>query len=631
MAYMGNLLRVNLTTSTCTTETIDEKVAREYVGGAGYGTYLLYTELKAGIDPLGPENKIVFATSPLSANNIPGGGSVMICFKSPATGGWGQARSGGEFGPTMRKAGFDFIVVEGKSEKPVYLEIFEKQATLKDASHLLDKNTEERNDWLEQSMPKEARKPSVMCIGPAGDNCVSIAAVMCKDRAAARGGGGAVMGSKNFVGIVAAGSVRSEPADKKELARALKDSLHTIIKDNAETRDGFNEFGTTADISATGEGGDLPTGNWRSNSWEHGPDLFDHFQANNLVRPLACYAGCPIACGRVCKVSEGPYKTPEHAGGEYETVAAFSAFPLSNDMDAAVHCGYLCNLLGLDTISAGALIAFAMECYENGIITAEDTDGLDLSWGNTEVMPMLLHKMAFREGLGEILSHGVKVAAEKLGKNAEEFAVHVKGLEGAAHDARASKALALTYATGSRGMCHIQPLDGVSYDKGKADFGMIKFGARDPNEVDRYEEVGKGRDVAIMQRGHLLCDIITTCKFMTYAGLTLDHWAQLLSATTGWDVTDEELYKVGERTINLQRMFNIREGFGRKDDQLPKRAMTLPQTGPYAENQDCVVNDFDTMLDEYYETNGWDKETGHPSAEKLAELGLSELVAAHSN
>lgn len=624
--YMGNLLRVNLSSLTYSIEKIDEKILRQYVGGCGYATYLLYTELKAGIAPLSPENKLVFATSPLSANNVPGGGSVMVCFKSPATGGWGQARCGGNFGPTLRKASFDFLVIEGKAEKPVYIEIFNDKISFKDATVLLDKNVEERDRYVTENMPKEAKNPSAMTIGIAGDKMVKFASVMCKDRAAGRGGGGAVMGSKNLLAIVVSGSTPFEHADKKEFIKSVKEVMSVILDENTETRDCFFEYGTTGDMGATWEGGDLPTKNWRSNSWEAGPELFDHFQEKNLIKASPCYSGCPVSCARVCKVDDGLYKTPEHVGGEYETVAAMSAFTMSKDMDAAVHCGYLCNLYGLDTISTGGVLAFAMDCFEHGVIGLKDTDNLEFSFGSTSSMPEMIRKIAYREGIGNILAEGVKVASEKLGEKSKPFAIHVKGLEGPAHDARASKALALNYATASRGMCHIQPMDGVSFDKGKASFGMVKYGASDPNLIERYDEKGRGKDVAIMQRGHSICDILSTCKFMTYAGLTLVDYAKMLANSTGWNVTDDELYKVGERVINLQRMFNIREGFSRKDDVLPKRLLTLPETGPFKNTQECVVQNFNALLTEYYKANGWDTETGRPTDEKLSELDLLEIT-----
>jgi aldehyde:ferredoxin oxidoreductase len=618
--YMGQILRVDLSSGGCTIETIDENKARKFVGGVGYAAEILFNELKPGIDPLGQENKIVFATSPLSDNIVPGGGSVSICFKSPLSNAWGESRSGGNFGPDLRRAGFDLVIFEGKSEKPVYLEILDGKASLKDASLLVGKDVYEKTELIEEEMPSSIKHKSVMCIGPAGENQVSFASIMCRDRAAGRSGGGAVMGSKNILAIAVAGSLKVNHANPKAFMAAVKKAVKTIREN--EVRDWFNEFGTTADLAGADESGDFPTKNWRTNNWGFGTELFDHFQKENLIRPNQCYSGCPIGCGRVCQVKEGPYKTPEHEGGEYETVAAFTAFSLNKDMDAAVHCGYLCNKWGMDTISAGAMIAFAMDCYNEGILTKEETEGIDLSWGNTSALPLLVEKIAFRKGFGDILANGVRAAAEKIGNGADKLAIHVKGMEGPAHDARSSKTLGLGYGTASRGMCHIHPLEGMSYDKGKMDFGMQKYGVRDPEQVGQWDEKGKGKDTALLQRGLILPDVLTTCKFMCYAGITPDHWAEMLSGTTGWDINGEELIKVGERVLNLQRMFNVRESLGRKDDMLPERVLSMPESGDFKDEKQCIMKDYDALLDEYYEACGWDKKTGVPTREKLVELGL---------
>jgi aldehyde:ferredoxin oxidoreductase len=619
--YMGQILRVDLSAGSCKIEAIDEIKARKFVGGVGYAAEILFNELKPGVDPLGPENKIIFATSPLSDNLVPGGGSVSICFKSPLSKTWGESRSGGNFGPDLRRAGFDMLIFEGKSEKPVYLEVLDGKASLKDASWLVGKNIYQKTDLIEEKMPPDRKHKSVMCIGPAGENLVSFASIMCRDRAAGRSGGGAVMGSKNILAIAVSGSSKVNHADPKAFMKAVKDAMQTVK--SHEVRDWFNEYGTTGDLAGADESGDLPTKNWRANNWGSGTELFEHFQEKNLIRPNQCYSGCPIGCGRICQVKEGPYKTPEHEGGEYETVAAFTAFSLNKNMDAAVHCSYLCNKWGMDTITAGSMISFAMDCYQEGILTKEKADGMDLSWGNTSVLPPLLEKMAFRQGIGDILADGVREAAKKIGNGADKLAIHVKGLEGPAHDPRSGKTLGIAYGTANRGMCHIHPLEGMSYDKGKQDWGMLKYGVRDPEQIDQWDEKGKGKDCALLQRGLILPDILSTCKFMCYAGITPDHWASMLSATTGWDIDGQELIRVGERVINLQRMFNVRESLNRNDDMLPKRLLSMPEFGAFKDKKECIIKDYHEMLDEYYEACGWDIKTGVPTEDKLRELDLN--------
>jgi aldehyde:ferredoxin oxidoreductase len=618
--YAGKLLRVNLTRGHCSVEPLEEHIIRRFIGGAGFGAHLLFRELKAGIDPLGPDNKIVFSTSPLSENIVSGGGSIVLCFKSPLTNGWGESRCGGNFGPDLRRAGFDAIIAEGRSEHPVYLEVINGSPCLKDASSLVGKDVYEKTDWIVENLPKEYRNKSVLCIGPAGENLVRFASVMCRDRAAGRNGGGAVMGSKNLLAVAVTGDGKIEHADEKSYVAAVRNAMGAV-KEN-ELCSGFNQFGTIGDMPANDEDGDWPSKNWRSNNWGKGAELFDHFQEKNLLRPNQCYTGCPIGCGRICEVKEGPYITPKHEGGEYETITVFTSYVLNEDMDVAVHCDYLCNKLGLDTISAGAMIAFAMDCYAENILDKSQTDGLDLTWGNSEVLPLLLHKIAFKEGVGELLAEGVERASKKIGNGSEKLAIHVKGLEGPAHDPRSGKLLGIAYGTANRGMCHIHPLEGMAFDRGKMTWGMKKYGLRDPNQVDRWDEKGKGRDCSLLQHGLILPDILSTCKFMSYAGVTPEHWAEMLSASTGWKVGGEELITIGERVHNLQRLFNVREGFRRKDDQLPDRVLSIPEFGAYKDEGNCVIQDYQALLDEYYEASGWDIETGIPGKEKLQELGL---------
>ena len=622
--YSGQILRVNLSNKSFKSEPLDGVKARKFIGGAGYGAEILYSELKAGIDPLGPENKLVFATSPLTCNVVAGGGSITVCFKSPLTGAWGESRCGSNFGPDLRRAGYDIIIVEGKSEAPVYLAIANGKARLEDATNLVGKDVYEKTDLVEAAEAINGKKPTVMSIGQAGEKLVLFASIMARDRAAGRCGGGAVMGSKNLLAISVSGTVKPNHANAEGFGIATRAAIKTIK--NSEMRDGFNKFGTIGDMPANDEDGDWPTKNWRSNSWGKGAALFDEFQENYLVKAKGCYSGCPIGCARVCEVKGGKYKTPVHEGGEYESISAFTSFLLNKNMDTAVYCDYLCNKWGLDTISSGAMIAFAMECYENGILTEKDLDGIDLTWGNSEVLPLMLEKIAFRQGIGDTLADGVRKAAMKLGNGAEKFAIHVKGLEGPAHDPRSGKVLGIAYGTANRGMCHIHPLEGMAFDRGKVHWGMLAHGARDPETVDRWDEKGKGADCALLQRALILPDILTTCKFMSYAGLDPEHWAQMLAESTGWDIDAEELLQVGERVINIQRLFNMREGLGRKDDILHERVLSIPEFGAYKDETECVIHEYEAMLDEYYEACGWDVETGIPGKIKLQELGLGEYL-----
>jgi len=617
--YAGKQLRIDLDRWESREEPLDAAAQRLYIGGAGYGARLLYDELPKGVDPLGPDNIMVLATGPLSLSQVPGGGSIVLCFKSPLTGIWGESRVGGDSGPELKKAGFDYVIVKGRSSKPVWMWIHDGKCEFRDASHLLGLTVPDKTDALRKEVGEP--KAAVLCIGPAGEHLVKISSVMSDDRAAGRCGGGAVWGAKNLIAIVIKGSQRVEAADPAGFKSVVK-KTHDEIK-HIPGFLGLQSGGTIGDIPSNDDGGDWPTKNWSSNSWGKGLELHEHYLAKNFIKGFACYRGCTIACARWIGVKEGPFQTPEHGGAEYESISCFTAYVMSENMDAAVHCTYLCNVLGLDTISTGALIAFAMECYEKGLLSDIDMDGLDLRWGNAEILPVMVKKIAYREGLGDVLAEGVRLASRKIGRGAEDFAVHVKGLEGPAHDPRSGKALAITYATGNRGMCHIHPLEGMAWDRGKLDWGMIKYGVRDPNDVERWDEKGKGRDVALLQDGLALPEVLGTCKFYMYGGVTVDHWAEMVSALTGWPIDGRELLKISERVINLQRLFNAREGITRQDDQVPARVRALPSFGKYSTEPECEVVDLDGMLSEYYQHRGWDPETGIPTPEKLSELGLS--------
>lgn len=616
--YSGKQLRISLNNKKVKVEDIDAGIMRQYLGGAGYGVRVLYDELKKGVDPLSKENKLIFATSPLTANRIPGGGSIMLCFKSPLTDTWGESRCGGDFGPDLKRAGFDAVILEDRSDEPVYLVINDGQVSFKPAKHMRGKSVMEKIGMIRDELGD--KKISVMCIGPAGEKLVKVSNIMFEQRAAGRCGTGAVMGSKNLIGIAVKGSQELKVAYPDRLKEAIKVTIK-ILKES-KIAAGFKEHGTTGDMVTNDAAGDWPTKNWHSNSWGKAEKLYDQFYHNHLVRNHGCYTGCPIACGRIAEVKEGRYKTPVHEGAEYESLSAFTAFVLNENLEAAIHATYLCNEYGIDTISAGGIIAFAMECYEHGIIKKGDIGGLDLSWGNPDILPELVKMIANREGIGDILAEGVKVAAEKLGGGAEQFAIHGKGLEAPAHDARSGKVLAVAYGTANRGMCHIHPLEGMAYDSGKLDWGLVKYGVPDPNTVDRWGEEGKGKMVKILQDGLILPDILNTCKFFMYAGIYVDHLANILSAITGWDMDGWELLKVGERVFNLQRMFNMREGFSKKDDIIHERVRKKPAFGLYENEERCAIKDYEGMLDEYYRARGWDVKTGMPSKEKLKELGL---------
>lgn len=617
--YAGQQLRVNLDVWEAVAEPISEEMSRKYLGGAGYAARLLYDELEKDVDPLGPENMMVLATGPLSLSQVPGGGSLMLCFKSPLTNIWGESRVGGDSAPDLKKAGFDYVIIKGASPEPVYLVIQNGTWEFRKAAHLLGMTVSEKSAAIRQELGDN--RFSVLCIGPAGERKVKISAVMSDDRAAGRCGGGAVWGAKNLLAVAIKGTKKVVAADPDGFKKSVKDT-HDGIKKNPMFL-GMQSAGTIGDIPGNDDGGDWPSKNWQSNSWGKGSALYDHYEAKNFIKGFGCYKGCTMACARWVNVKDGKYTTPEHGGAEYESISCFTAYVMSEDMDAAVHSTYLCNEYGLDTISTGAMIAFAMECFEHGLWEEQDLQGLDLQWGNAEVLPLLVKQIAFREGIGNVLAEGVRNAANIIGQGSDEFAIHVKGLEGPAHDPRSGKALAITYATGNRGMCHIHPVEAMAWDRGKLDWGLMKYGVPDPNEVERWDEDGKGGVVAMLQNGLALPDIVGTCKFYMYGGVTVDHWAEMIAALTGWEIDGRELLKISERVINLQRLFNVREGITASDDRLPERVKAIPSFGKYSAEEACGVTDLHAMLQEYYQTRGWDAVTGSPLPQKLEELGLA--------
>lgn len=614
-------LRVNLSEGTHVNEIVETKLLEQLCGGVGYAANLLYEELESGTDPLGPENKLILATGPLTHPLVPGGGSLELCFKSPLTNAWGESRVGGDFGFQLKQAGFDYLILEGTARQPSILVISDDSVQIRKAKELQGKLVSEKTAIIREKFADDDYE--IVTIGPAGENLVAFSTVMVGDRAAGRVGAGSVFGSKNLLAIAVKGTGTIPLRDRSSLVKTVR-KINSTIKENPDSS-GFAEHGTTGDMGACDESGDWPTKNWQSNSWGRGDELYQEFFENNLVTNEGCYTGCPISCGRRAKVEGGKFETPEHGGAEYESISVFTAFVLNEDVDAAVHSTYLCNEYGLDTISTGANIAFLMDCFDNGLISKEQTGDLDLSWGNQDALPKLVKQIALREGIGKLVANGVASAATQIGEEAGELAVHVKGLEGPAHDPRSGKTLGVSYGTANRGMCHIHPVEAMAYDSGKEDFGLSKYGLPNPDEVPRWSEKDKGRIVKTLQDGGMVPDLLGTCKFFMYVGVTLDDYAEMLQSVTDWNLNGEDLLTAGERANNLQRLFNNREGIAKEKDQIPERVKAQPGFGKYQSEFDCSIKDYQRMLIDYYRARSWDETTGKPSRRKIKELGLDRF------
>ena len=617
---IGRILRVNLTDGKMSKEELSEGIMRKFFGGRGLGAKILFDELMPGIDPLGPENKLIFATGPVTGAPFTGNAKFAVLAKSPLTGLFGEAYSGGFFGPELKFAGYDAIVFEGKSETPVYLWIRNGEVELRDASHLWGKITGEVQDAVLAEVRDERAK--VACIGPGGEKLVGFASIV-NDlvSAAGRCGMGAVMGSKKLKAVAVRGTQKLKLADEVGFAKATRMASEEAWGGWGE---GFHKHGTGGILGAQNETGRLPTKNFAKGTFDGADKITGETMTETiLVNRKACFA-CRNACKRVVEAEE-PYSVdPEYGGPEYETTAAFGSLCMNSDLVSVAKCNELCNKYGIDTISAGVVIAFAMECYEKGLLTKDDTAGVDLTWGNHEAIVRLVEMIAKREGLGNLLADGVKRAADRIGKGAESYAMHVKGLELPMHEPRGKVGVGLSYATSNRGGCHNRSPHDDYWGEGKLapEIGLTSRLARDR----LYTGPEKAEQVVLGQNWWGALDTLIVCIFAIFpGGISIDTLAGIISSVTGWKVTPSELMTVGERAWNIARAFNVREGLTRKEDTLPVRFTEPLPDGLYKGK--AIPNDtLQRLLDHYYESRGWNKENGVPTRAKLESLGLKEIA-----
>jgi aldehyde:ferredoxin oxidoreductase len=613
---MGRILNVDLSSGQIEEEPLDETLCRDFLGGYGIGAKILYDRMAPGADPLGPDNLLGFFTGPLTGSpSIEGNRFVVVC-KSPLTDTWGDANCGGTFGPHLKFAGYDGIVFSGISEKPVYLCIEEGKAELRDASSLWGKDTNETEDILKETMGatkgRRGKKVEVACIGQSGENLSLLAGVINdKGRAAGRSGVGAVMGSKRLKAIAVSGTAKVPLADPDK-AKALRKEY---IKRKGGFHDILAQYGTVGITGDSAMSGDSPVKNWGG----VGPVDFssgkDKFHQDTVIayqdHKYGCWQ-CTIACGGHMSVKEeGPYQGVAHHKVEYETAASWGTMTLTDDFPAMIKINELCNLYGFDTIGAGCTAAFAVECYENGILTKEDTGGLELNWGNEAALVSLVEKMAFREGIGDVLADGVRRAAQKIGKGAEAYAMHVQGSEVPMHDPKFEPALATTYKMDATPARHTQ---------GHAGMPPIVEGWP---EHDKYEYSGKGElQKKCMELVHVV-NAAGVCLF-AYVSYDWDFVPDFLTAVTGWEIDTDECCRIGERIANVRHAFNLREGLNPIQFEVPKRILgDPPQTEGNVRN---VTVDIDTQVREYCAVMDWDPNTAVPSKERLRSLGLEKIA-----
>lgn len=608
---MNRIIDVDLSSRKVELIELSEEILKKYIGGSGIGTKLLWDHRSYEGEPLSEHSPLVFMTGPFANTPALTSGRHALIFRSPLTGMFGESDCGGTWGPTLKRAGYDGIIVKGKAESPVYLWCNEEGVEIRNAVHVWGKDTYETEEVLRS---ETAAKAVTACIGPAGERQVKIASVMHDGRAAraaARCGPGALMGAKKLKAITVYGSKETAVHDRKALISALG-KIGRTIKENMA---GMTLLGTGGGLISFEELGSLPLQNWRrSERWQEGAlkitgaSMKDRIGSGNY----GCER-CIVRCGRTVKVESGPYAGLEGAGPEYESLASLGSLCLVSDVEAIAMANDLCNRYGLDTISTGSLIAFAMEAFESGIITSRDVDGLDLTWGNAGSMIEMVKMIGENRGFGATLALGVREAARVLGGGTENFAVHANGLEFPMHDPRAYMSLAIEYSTAARGACH---LSGLSHAFERA-ITLPEIGLNEvPNRLD-FEQ--KGRLTALSQDVCGMFDSLKICKFMLFGGLKLTHICEWYYCITGRKITPADFILTGERIFNLKRLFNLKCGYNPEVcDTVSSRILNLPKEG---QDWKTRLPDLALLKEDYYKHRGWD-ERGIPTEQKLNSLGL---------
>jgi aldehyde:ferredoxin oxidoreductase len=599
--YIGKILNVDLSSGKLGETSMDENIARKFLGGKGLGLKLIHNEFKSDIDPLGPDNTIVFATGPATGTSFPTSGRYHVITKrSPLTGLIGSANSGGKWGPYLKFAGYDAVVIKGASETPVYLRIVNGKAKLVDATDIWGMTTFSTTDKILEEVGEQ--KASVACIGPAGENLVSIACIINeKYRAAGRCGAGAVMGSKKLKAIAVYGSGKVPIARPDEMKERTKGAIDKV-KENPVTSQGLPTYGTAILVNIINEHGAYPSRNFQTGFFPEADKQSGETLAKTyLTGKKGCW-GCSISCGRVIAVPGGPFGVSESEGPEYETIFAFGSDCGVADLEAIIKANHLSNELGLDTISMGSTIACAMELVEKGIIPVSKLHGLDLKFGNAAAMVEAVWRTAYRVGIGADLALGSRKLAEKYG--APDLSMAVKGLEIPAYDPRSIQGMGLNYATANRGGCHVS-----GYMVSPEILGL-------PQKLDPYATTDKAQWTKTFQDFTSVVNSAVVCLFNTFA-LGVPDYAGLLSSITGWDLSDNELLMIGERVTNIERLMNNQYGAEEGQDTLPKRFLEEKMPEGPAKGQ---ISHLSEMLPEYYAIRGW--ENGRPTRTKLEELGL---------
>jgi len=615
--YIGKILLVDLTLGKIEEVVLPDVIYRSFLGGYGLGARILYERMKPNAKPLGPDNIIGFAPGVLTATGAPMSSRYEIFAKSPLTTAWGQANSGGHFGHEFKAAGYDAVFFSGISQKPVYLFIHNGSAELKDAAHLWGKDTVQTEKILQSEL--NDRSVRVACIGPSGEDLSLISCVINDGgRAAARSGLGAVMGSKHLKAVVVRGNKKMTVADPEQLKSLRAGFVKGIRESQDFMTNVLKDYGTCGTVREFVMTGDAPIKNWSLSGIEAFPNI-DKIHKGNVtkyqVKKFAC-AGCPVSCGGIIKIDGGPYGLSEGHKPEYETLASFGTLCLNDDVESIIKANDICNRYGLDTISAGTTIAFAIECYENSVVSKQETDGIELTWGNAPAILAMLDKLARREGFGEVLADGVKRAVNRIGRRAEKYAMHIFGEEPGCRDPRLRPARGVGYIADPAPGRHTASTIQTMFEGGAPLGDYPEFRAA-------QEELEGGPLYALANKYQTAISSMGLCFFSLITGVY--PVIEMVSAVTGWDFTMEEALRTGHRIQTLRQAFIIREGISANEFQLPRRMSKTLDEGPLTGK----TYDFDALRGGFYEAMGWESlgvRAGQPLEQTLQELGLDDLV-----
>ncbi len=612
------VLRVDLTNWKCKTEQLSAALARNLIGGRGINSRLLYDLVDETVDPLSPANPLIIGTGPLAGTKVPTSARFTITAKSPLTGILGDANCGGHWAPFVRRAGFDFLIIEGESENPCYLTLNDGQVEIRDAAHLWGRHTEETQRLIEKETSGRVRS---ICIGQAGENRVKFAAVMNGlKNAAGRTGMGAVMGAKKLKAVAVLGTQPVTAAHPELVDQLAKESRKKLL--SLSSYESFSVMGTPMLVELLNGIGAFATRNWQEDCYEDAGQIGWTALQKYTTGSRACH-GCPIHCGHYYEISSGRYAGTYGEGPEFATISAFGGRCANPDLESILVMNQMANRLGLDTITTGNTLAWAMECYERGYLTTSDLDGLELTWGNGEAMIALIDKIGRREGVGDLLAEGSYLAAKKLGKGMDAV-VHTKGMTLTGGMTRVSKGVTFATAVASRGGDHLRGIPILEQMHLPPEFGRSFIG--EPGVVEQLGVEGKAKLVVWLEHANAVSDSLELCKFagpwmQLDQGYMPNDYARLFHAVTGLDVTAEQMMKVGEKIINIERLFNLREGITREDDSVASRLLDEPSpSGPF-KGKHLTRAEFTRMLDEYYELRGWNNEGIPANADSILTNG----------